>query len=250
MNWGASVQEAQRVAVVKSECGCSSQGTIGLLLVDDQEAYARALACAFAAHSEHISLVATMPHPEMATLLPLRGSVSVALVNGDLSDNGGLRAVELLCDGSLAIPTVVLTRATDPIVLGAFAACGPVGITPKHAGFTRLCKTVEDVSRGLAVLSSEYDVSAWVRAARDSERKPWRARILADTLTGRELQILQLLAEGLSTDSMGCKLSITSKTVATHVRNLIVKMGVHSRLQAVLEAQRLGLVPPPGVTSD
>ncbi len=88
------MQQPQRFAAVKSECACASQGTIGLLLVDDQEAYARALACAFAAHSEHISLVASMPHPDLTALLALRDSVSVALVNGDLSDKGGFRAVE------------------------------------------------------------------------------------------------------------------------------------------------------------
>jgi two-component system nitrate/nitrite response regulator NarL len=68
------------------------------------------------------------------------------------------------------------------------------------------------------------------------------------TLTTRELQVLQLLADGLSTNRIAQKLFISPKTVATHIQRILTKLGVHSRTEAVAVAYRLALtrqaIPP------
>ena len=61
-------------------------------------------------------------------------------------------------------------------------------------------------------------------------------------LTGREREVLSLLAEGLGPTEIGAKLSISPKTVATHVEHIYSKLGVHTRAQAVASAFRLALV--------
>ena len=68
----------------------------------------------------------------------------------------------------------------------------------------------------------------------------------APSLTRRERDVLRLLARGLGTRAIGAELGLGENTVKTHTRTLLAKLGAHSRTQAVLEAQRLGLVPPPG----
>lgn len=60
--------------------------------------------------------------------------------------------------------------------------------------------------------------------------------------TPRELQILRLLAEGLSTAAMAADLGIAPHTVEWHVRHVVEKLQVHSKLQAVIEASRKGLI--------
>jgi len=65
----------------------------------------------------------------------------------------------------------------------------------------------------------------------------------AARLTAREQQVLELLAEGLGPVEIGRELSISPKTVGTHVEHIYGKLGVHSRAQAVAKAFRLSLVP-------
>jgi PAS domain S-box-containing protein len=65
---------------------------------------------------------------------------------------------------------------------------------------------------------------------------------LAGTLTRRELEVLRLLAEGCSTRTAAQRLGVSPATVRNHVQNLLGKLGVHSRLQAVAYANRQGLL--------
>lgn len=67
---------------------------------------------------------------------------------------------------------------------------------------------------------------------------------LRDTLTPRQLQVLTELARGASTEQIAASLGIARETVRNHVRGVLRAMGVHSRLEAVAEARRLGLVGP------
>jgi two-component system, NarL family, nitrate/nitrite response regulator NarL len=65
---------------------------------------------------------------------------------------------------------------------------------------------------------------------------------LRRVLTPRELDVLQLLAAGLSTDKIGKQLGLTRATVRNHVQNLLPKLGVHSRIEAAVVALKAGLV--------
>jgi DNA-binding NarL/FixJ family response regulator len=67
----------------------------------------------------------------------------------------------------------------------------------------------------------------------------------APRLTKREQEVLSLLAEGRRQKQVGLELSISSKTVGTHIQNLIRKFGVHSRAELVARAYLIGVVKPP-----
>ena len=64
----------------------------------------------------------------------------------------------------------------------------------------------------------------------------------ADRLTGREIEILQLTADGLSIEGIAARLEISPHTIRTHVQNVLTKLGVHSKLQAITFAIRTGKV--------
>lgn len=81
-----------------------------------------------------------------------------------------------------------------------------------------------------------------VRARRLLSRRPIVAQLAEVPLTDREVQILRLLASGLSQEKISRELFISSKTVATHIQRILTKLGVHSRTQAVALAYRSGLV--------
>jgi DNA-binding NarL/FixJ family response regulator len=80
------------------------------------------------------------------------------------------------------------------------------------------------------------------RARRLLSRTPVPSLAMDVPLTGREVQVLQLLADGLPQDAIAKELFISSKTVATHIQRTITKLGVHSRTEAVAIAYRDGLV--------
>jgi DNA-binding NarL/FixJ family response regulator len=61
-------------------------------------------------------------------------------------------------------------------------------------------------------------------------------------LTARELEVLRLLADGLTNREIGERLFISQKTVGAHVAHVFEKLGVHSRLEAAVRAQQLGVV--------
>ena len=67
-------------------------------------------------------------------------------------------------------------------------------------------------------------------------------RKLSAQFTPRELDVLRLLAEGYDTAGLASRLNIAPHTVEWHVRHVIEKLGVHSKLQAVIAAARLGLI--------
>jgi two-component system, NarL family, response regulator LiaR len=64
-----------------------------------------------------------------------------------------------------------------------------------------------------------------------------------ETLSNREVEVLQLLARGSANKQIGHDLGIAEKTVKTHVTSILGKLGVHSRTLAALYAARVGLVP-------
>jgi DNA-binding NarL/FixJ family response regulator len=80
------------------------------------------------------------------------------------------------------------------------------------------------------------------RARRLLSRTPVATLSMDSPLTGREVQVLQLLADGLPQDAIASELFISSKTVATHIQRILTKLGVHSRTEAVAIAYRDGLV--------
>jgi len=80
------------------------------------------------------------------------------------------------------------------------------------------------------------------RARRLLSRTPVATLAMDSPLTAREVQVLQLLADGLPQDAIAKELFISSKTVATHIQRVLTKLGVHSRTEAVAIAYRDGLV--------
>jgi two-component system nitrate/nitrite response regulator NarL len=77
------------------------------------------------------------------------------------------------------------------------------------------------------------------------DRASGRQKPTFDRLTGRELEILRELAEGKSTDQVAETLFISRLTVQSHVKSILSKLGVHSKLEAVTHALRQGIIELP-----
>ncbi|WP_318011411.1 helix-turn-helix transcriptional regulator [Actinotalea sp. M2MS4P-6] len=104
--------------------------------------------------------------------------------------------------------------------------------------------------RAAADAAEQMGAAPLLGACRDLARRarldlPGAGRPAVDVLTDREAEVLALVAEGLSNRQIGERLFISAKTVSVHVSNLIAKLGVGGRTEAVTVAHRRGLLDPP-----
>jgi DNA-binding NarL/FixJ family response regulator len=131
-------------------------------------------------------------------------------------------------------------KADDETLFEAFR--GSVeGVIEKSAGVASIVEAIERIALGSRVFTAEHERRAMqelgrvVRSARNSTQT-------GGLLTDREVQVLQLLAEGMTLHQVARRLAISPRTVESHVRKTYRKLGVHNRVQALREAVALGVV--------
>jgi NarL family two-component system response regulator YdfI len=162
-----------------------------------------------------------------------------------------MRVLHLLREKASDIPVLLLLDVVnDDVVVGAMQA-GAAGCLDKNMDARHLILALQDAVNGEIALS---DLLAR-RLARiiggnshQGKRQPYQ-----DSLTQREMQVLALLAQGLSNREIARSLFVSESTVRAHLRTVTQKLGVHNRVHAVARALELGMVsisdPAEGVTS-
>jgi DNA-binding NarL/FixJ family response regulator len=135
------------------------------------------------------------------------------------------------------VEVIALTSVLDDsLVFGAVRA-GAIGYLLKDTEAEELNRAIKAAAAGQVQLSP----AAAARLVREV-----RAPENPEELTVREMDVLELIAAGLSNKEIALNLGIGEKTVKTHVSNILSKFGVLSRTQAALMAVRMGLVPGSG----
>jgi DNA-binding NarL/FixJ family response regulator len=179
-----------------------------------------------------------------AVALIRRVKPDVALMDIRMPNVDGLEATRrLLADG--ATPTRVLILTTfglDEYVYEALRA-GASGFLIKDAPAEELIEGVRTVARGDALLAPAVTRSVIEAFARLPTPQADLTRKL-DELTARELDVLGLLAKGLSNPEIARDLFLSETTVRTHIGHILMKLDIRDRVQAVVFAYEAGLVQP------
>ncbi len=129
-------------------------------------------------------------------------------------------------------PSVALLLDEEPA--GAALAAGARGLLFRDAGAGRLAAALRALARGLLVFDDAL-LPASMRPAAAPQTQP-------DPLTPRELEVVQLLAQGLSNRRIAERLGISEHTAKFHVNSIVGKLGAQTRTDAAIRAARLGLV--------
>jgi DNA-binding NarL/FixJ family response regulator len=182
------------------------------------------------------------------------GAEAVALVAGSEPDVvlmdvrmpgvDGIEATERIArSGSRARIIILTTHDLDEYVLAALRA-GASGFLLKDVRPVDLVESIRVVARGDALLAPSVtrrllDRFAEVLDNRESELAP-----LMEELTGREVEVLRLVALALSNSEIAARLVLTEATVKTHVSSILRKLDLRDRVQAVVFAYDVGLVRP------
>lgn len=178
--------------------------------------------------SEIENAIRSSPSLEFAGRVDLASELSgdVLLVEAD-----GLQDSDWHNLSELPIPVLMLLAMTDPGVVSSALRTGIRGVIPADATPAEIEAAVQAVHAGLIVTAPEFV----------QESEPASAD-LVDPLSERELEVLDLLAEGLSNKLIAHRLNISEHTVKTHVASIFGKLGASSRTEAVSQAIRRGLV--------
>ena len=137
---------------------------------------------------------------------------------------------------------VLTTYADDESVLSALQA-GARGFLTKDADAESIARALRAAAAGQSTMDADVQrrlVAAASAASAARDRRP--AAGLADGLTPREVEVLRLIATGLSNPEIARRLVVTEATVKTHVNHVFAKAGLRDRAQAVAYAYRVGLV--------
>lgn len=221
-----------------------ADGTVRVLLVEDHASFRHALRAVFDLE-DALEIIGEVDDGALAATLAADEQPDVAVVDLDLPGIDGVEAITAIRSGSPGTACVVLTALEDEAELGRAVEAGASAVLHKSVHIDHVIDVIRRAARGETVLGME-DATRWLRARGQHRDRHWRSQLMRERLTGREAEILSLLANGGTNQSIAAELGISPETVQTHVRNLLAKMDERSRLELVTTAIRLGLVDPPG----
>jgi DNA-binding NarL/FixJ family response regulator len=222
---------------------------VSVLVVDDHTVFAQALTMALDAQ-DGIEVVAAAPSLAAARSLLSASAVDVVLLDVRLPDGDGISAIPSLLSAASAyagtrvdqtapLPApqiVVLTAAEDEAVVLAALEAGAAGFVVKNAGLPDVVAAVRAAGREESVISAALLARLLPRLTRTQ-------RGVGSDLTGREREVLALVAEGMSNAAIARELVVSPHTVRNHLASLSAKLGTHSKLESLAVAVREGLVP-------
>ena len=163
----------------------------------------------------------------------------VVLMDLLMPELDGIGATKGIKETNPEIKIIVLTSFTDDEHILPAIESGATGYLLKDVSAEELARAIEGAYRGEAQLHPEVTrkLMEQVRQPRRTQQQP------GEELTPREMEVLRLIASGMSNKEIGRQLVMTERTVKGHVSNILGKLNLQDRTQAALYAVRHGLAP-------
>ncbi|HET8599082.1 MAG TPA: response regulator transcription factor [Segeticoccus sp.] len=224
------------------------EGPIRVLVADDHGLYRQGLTMVLNQESD-IEVVAQAGGGREAVDLAVRLTPDVALLDLHMPGGSGLEACREIRQRAPSVRVVMLTISDEETDLVEAVQSGASGYVLKSVEVEEVLDAVRSVYVGDSavsppMMSKLLSQFRQVAPAPQGREETEEARDVLPTLTRREQEVLPLLGRGLSNAEIARQLYISENTVKTHVRNVLVKLKVGSRVEAGLLAGRLGLVGP------
>jgi DNA-binding NarL/FixJ family response regulator len=170
-----------------------------------------------------------------------RSAPSVAVLDVDLPNCDGVRASRMIKERVPDCRVLLLAAEEDHQVLADGVQAGASGYLAKTASLEELIDAIRAVSRGDTLIPARMLGQLLERLVMRRRTQDEAIRRMS-RLTPREREVLTLLARGGDNDSIAQALVISPQTARTHIQNVLVKLGVHSRLEAAALAIQNGMV--------
>jgi DNA-binding NarL/FixJ family response regulator len=211
-----------------------------LLLVEDHASFRQTLALVFDGEPDFEVVAQAGTVAEARKVMGDR-EADLAVLDLSLPDGEGVELIEDLREANPHFAALVLTASLDRAEHARAVEAGAAGVLHKSAEVDEILDSTRRLGAGETLLSSDELVEL-LRLAGQSREEEREARASIEQLTRREREVLMALSEGLSNKQIAERLHMSVDTERTHMMNILNKLGVHSRLQALLFAARHGLV--------
>ena len=208
-------------AVAASEITC--------LIVDDHEVVREGLRLSLS-RAPHIRVIGEAADGEAAVALAERRRPNVVIMDVRMPGMDGLEATQVLMEKVPDSSVLIFTAYSERSLLSRGLESGAKGYVLKEAPHETLLRAIEKVASGEGYVDPAL-MPAFL-TGRDKD----------DMLTGREREILQLLADGMSNADVATQLFISQETVKSHVRHILAKLEADTRTHAVAIALREAII--------
>ncbi len=209
-----------------------------VLLVDDHATFREPLAFMFDREPEFEVVAQAGSVGEASQMLE---GVDLAIVDLDLPDGDGTQLIGQLRAANPHGMVLVLTASVEREAYARAVEAGAAGVLHKSVRIKDVVGASKRLLAGEAILSTD-EVIELLRLAGRQKEQDYQARRATESLTPRELEVLRALADGLSDKEISERLHVGVGTVRNHIVSIFGKLGVHSRLHALVFAVRHGIV--------
>lgn len=219
---------------------------IRVLVADDQPLVRTGLTTLIGAEPD-LEVVAAVGDGAAAVEAARRLRPDVACLDIRMPGTDGIQATRALAGPDVEDPVPVLILTTfdvDEYLFGALEA-GASGFLLKDAEPDEVTAAIRSVAAGNGTLADELTKRVLTELVSRRRTQPVTAARASELLTPRELEILLLLAEGMSNEEIANRLVVEVSTVKSHLARMLPKLGVKSRLHAAVWAYQNGLVDVP-----
>jgi DNA-binding NarL/FixJ family response regulator len=212
-------------------------------IVDDQELFRRGLVMLVGAEDD-IEVVGEASDGEEAAALAEEKAPDVILMDVRMPRMSGTEACLTIKQVAPSAKIIMLTMSDDEVDLYDAIKNGASGYLLKDASIDEVAHAIRLVADGQSLISPSM-AAKLLEEFKTISRTGGKAEDLAPRLTDRELEVLNLVARGLNNREIARDLYISENTVKNHVRNILEKLQLHSRMEAVMYAVREKLLDLP-----
>lgn len=211
--------------------------SIRILLADDHEVVREGLR-ALLANERDLEVVGEAENGRTAVRLARELMPDVVIMDVTMPGLNGIEATRQITSLGPSVNVLALSMHSDSRFVAQMLIAGASGYLPKGCSFAELCEAIQAVASNQTYLSPKIAGAV----VRDYVRRSFASRSSALTvLTQREREVLQLLAEGKTSKRVASLLGISPKTVSTHRRHVMKKLGIDSLAGLVKYAIHEGL---------
>jgi DNA-binding NarL/FixJ family response regulator len=213
---------------------------ITVLIVDDERTFGEALELALGREKDLLVVDVTTSGLE-AVASAAEHRPDVVIMDVAMPGMSGIEATRRIKESEPDAHILVLSGHDDEYMLARAMQAGASGVLRKPEAFVELARSVRAAHLG-ETINEPAEVERAFRRLRHRRAQDAGAAERLARLTPRELEILQLMAEGRSPEGISTALGVTPATLRTHTQNLITRLGVHSKMEALVLAIRHGTV--------
>jgi DNA-binding NarL/FixJ family response regulator len=213
-----------------------STGPIRVLIADDHPAF-RAGVVALLGQAKSIEVVGEVDTGDAAIEAVSAAAVDVVLMDIQMPGRNGIEATREIARMDAGVGVLVLTMFEDDDSVFAAMRAGARGYILKGADAEEIVRAIEAISHGEAIFGPGVAarVMRFFAGAASMSPQPF------PDLTEREREVLELVAQGLGNAEITRRLVVSPKTVRNHVSNILAKLQVADRSQAIVRAREAGL---------